>query len=181
LSVKLENPKNLNTRAFLVEALLILMKEKKIQDISISELCLKAGVSRMGFYRNYNYREDIIIEYLDYLFGNYMKELQKKEILTLYDFAESFFRHFKQHKNFITSLIRSEIQTLLLDSFSRYLQEIDINFSNLNSIDDNISFLQRQFISGGLYQLLISWVKNGCEPEITQMVKIVEGIIIQRS
>ncbi len=37
----------------LKKALLELMKEKSYKDLSISELCRKAGVSRMAFYRKY--------------------------------------------------------------------------------------------------------------------------------
>jgi hypothetical protein len=66
---------------------------------------------------------------------------------------------------------------LLLDSFSQYLQEINVTFSNEGSENTKMTFLHRQFLSGGLYQLLIAWVKNGCEPEIPQMAKIVNDII----
>ena len=35
------------------EALLGLLKEKSLNEISISEICETAGVGRMSFYRNY--------------------------------------------------------------------------------------------------------------------------------
>ena len=37
----------------LQDALILLMKEKQYRSISITELCRKAGVSRMAFYNNY--------------------------------------------------------------------------------------------------------------------------------
>ena len=37
----------------LIEALLLLMKEYQYEDISITMLCKKAGVSRMAFYGNF--------------------------------------------------------------------------------------------------------------------------------
>lgn len=37
----------------LQDALILLMKEKQYRSISITELCKKAGVSRMAFYNNY--------------------------------------------------------------------------------------------------------------------------------
>ena len=48
----------------LTEALLQLMEKKKLSQISISELCEKAGVSRISFYRNYDYISDILTKYL---------------------------------------------------------------------------------------------------------------------
>lgn len=43
-------------------AILELMKNKKFSEITISELCQKAGVSRTGFYRNYSDKKDVITE-----------------------------------------------------------------------------------------------------------------------
>ena len=40
-----------------------LLKEKEYKDISISELCNKAWVSRCTFYRNYKDMDDIIYQY----------------------------------------------------------------------------------------------------------------------
>lgn len=37
----------------LQDALILLMKEKQYRSISVTELCKKAGVSRMAFYNNY--------------------------------------------------------------------------------------------------------------------------------
>ena len=42
------------------EALLGLLKEKSLNEISISEICETAGVGRMSFYRNYESKEDVI-------------------------------------------------------------------------------------------------------------------------
>ncbi len=56
------NEANQITREALQTALLYLMNTKKMEDISISELVRKAGVSRQAFYRNYTSKEDIIIE-----------------------------------------------------------------------------------------------------------------------
>ena len=49
-------------RICLKEALLLLAEEKDYKDISVTELCRKAGVSRMAFYRNYRVVNDIFFE-----------------------------------------------------------------------------------------------------------------------
>ena len=48
----------------IVDSLLLLMNEKDFDEITITEICNKAGVSRMTYYRNYYNKYDIIIEYL---------------------------------------------------------------------------------------------------------------------
>ncbi|WP_413694221.1 TetR/AcrR family transcriptional regulator [Psychromonas sp. KJ10-2] len=56
------------------------MKKKNIQDITISELCSKAGVSRTGFYRNFNYKEDLIYEHMKFIYSEYTNCLTSKKI-----------------------------------------------------------------------------------------------------
>ncbi len=51
--------KNL-TRESITQALLILMENKPYQEINVSDICKKAGVSRNAFYRNYPAKDAII-------------------------------------------------------------------------------------------------------------------------
>ncbi len=48
------------TRESIRLALLMLMKDKDFDKISVSSIIEKAGVSRAGFYRNYSSREDVM-------------------------------------------------------------------------------------------------------------------------
>ncbi len=47
----------------ITDALFILLNKKHINDISITELIQKAGVSRNSFYRNFETLEDIAYKY----------------------------------------------------------------------------------------------------------------------
>lgn len=53
------------TRESIETALLFLLEGKEIQQISISELVKKAGVSRNAFYRNYKSKEEILEAYYE--------------------------------------------------------------------------------------------------------------------
>ena len=48
------NEKNSYVKEQITKALLILLKEKELKDISVSEITTVAHVSRVSFYRNYN-------------------------------------------------------------------------------------------------------------------------------
>ena len=53
----------------ITDALFILLDKKHINDISITELIQKAGVSRNSFYRNFGTLEDIAYKY--FMQGSY--------------------------------------------------------------------------------------------------------------
>ena len=58
----------------ITDALLKLLREKPMEEISISELCEQAGIGRASFYRNFNSREDILRAYIHGLFQEWAKE-----------------------------------------------------------------------------------------------------------
>ncbi len=70
---KAKSSSNLFVKECIVSALLRLIYEKPLSVITISELCSRAGVSRMAFYRNYTSKEDIFAKELGELFEKFSK------------------------------------------------------------------------------------------------------------
>jgi len=52
-----------DSRDYLISALLQLLKTKDLNDITVTQVVKKAGVSRMAFYRNFETLNDILIAY----------------------------------------------------------------------------------------------------------------------
>ena len=67
---------NLRVKSHIVHALMDLMKEKSYEEISISEITVRAGVSRVSYYRNYGSKEDILTETLEQLMDRFLKEIE---------------------------------------------------------------------------------------------------------
>ena len=65
---------NILSKECIVSAILQLIKDKPLSSISVSELCSKAGVSRMTFYRNYDSIEDIFVKQLNEIFEEYKSD-----------------------------------------------------------------------------------------------------------
>lgn len=143
----------------LYDALMQLMQEKKFDKISIGELCDRAGVSRMTYYRSYNNKEDILLQHLDECFAVYMKGLAVEDP---YCVALSFFRFWQGEESaFLTAVIRSGLSSQLVDKFSDYLDQI-LPMTDLQPY-------ARSFLAGGLYKMLIDWMKQGCYTDPAEM------------
>ena len=63
--------KNTYVKRQITTALLELLKEKSISDISITELTQKAQIGRVSFYRNFQTKEDILREESDRLINEW--------------------------------------------------------------------------------------------------------------
>ena len=132
-----------------------LMKEKKFEKISIGELCDRAGVSRMTYYRSYNYKEDILLQHLDECFSRYMQGLDVRDFYTS---SLSFFQFWQdQEREFLIAVVKSNLAAGLMDKFYAYLEEI---FSQMQ-LGTEVAPYAKSFLAGGLYKMLIDWVKNG--------------------
>jgi len=71
--------KKIHTRESIKESTKNLIWEKGIKDTSIVDICKNADISRMTFYREYNNKNEIVIE----IFSEYYQELTNKHLIIL--------------------------------------------------------------------------------------------------
>ncbi len=99
----------------LTEALLSLLAEKPLEDISISELVSTAGVGRASFYRNYERKEDILKAHLDTLFREWTDALEKVPGAPLSELIRTMIAHFEKYRPFYQLLNERGLTYLLKD------------------------------------------------------------------
>ena len=90
---------------YITEALLLLLKKKDYKDISITEICKKAGVTRMSFYRNFESKEDILLKKVQTVTDSFLKESAisyKRDTVSSY--FMKLFTHMQQQKDLCTAL-----------------------------------------------------------------------------
>lgn len=108
----------LSSQKQIMDALLSLLTEKKYAEVSVSELCRKAGVSRQTFYSLYESKENIIIDLLQnhgYAPDDYSGEEAFQ--FNLSAFCSQFSAYLKENTTLLTMLSENGILYLLYDSF----------------------------------------------------------------
>lgn len=165
------------TKESIFSSLMILMEKKDYNQITITDITKKAGVSRMAYYRNYTSKEDIIIEYLDDLFEAYLSEIMSKEDATFDQVYLNFFSYFRKHMNLIEALIKANLSFLILDKFDEYINLIlEKIFCNIPP--SSISSYELHYAAGGLYKVLMVWVSNGLKESDEEMAKIIKRLSV---
>ncbi len=94
-------------------ALIDLMNKKPLGEISISELTRVAGVSRASFYRNYESKEQILVESINRMYRDLFEQsgipmLFNKQA-DLYAFCLPRFQHVRKNKWFFSALGKSNL------------------------------------------------------------------------
>ncbi|MGO4928694.1 TetR/AcrR family transcriptional regulator [Fundicoccus sp. Sow4_D5] len=134
-------------------ALLELLKEKAIDEISISELTKKAQVGRVSFYRNYQTKEDILKEESDRLINEWGKLYESNPDSSPQTLFPSLFDFYKQHKDFYTILYHAGMSTIIQETIIRTIQ--------ITPEMENIEAYIKSFWAYGIYGWLIEWMKRG--------------------
>lgn len=159
-------------------ALMILMEKKDFNEISITEVANKAGVSRMSFYRHYSILEDVITDYLDELFINYSANILKASKAYDKESLRRFFAYFREHNRLVKNLIKCNLSNLILerciDFF--YMLSQTVVCSDAHSPIHEKYFIE--FAAGGLYKVLIEWVKTGLKENDTDMADICYALMV---
>lgn len=93
-------------------ALVELMKERELGQITIKDIVAKAGVGRSSFYRNFSSKEDILLAYLDYLLDATREERPFADE-NIRGYIISYFQAVKRHQELFCALQRSGLLYLL--------------------------------------------------------------------
>lgn len=152
----------------ILQALLQLMEEKDFKNISITEITKRAGVSRMAYYRNYYYKEDI--------FNNYMTELLEKYHHVRTEIAQAHpndkyhmmlhvFEFFKQNEKFVLCLEKSNQSNIIQNRINEYVHEI-YKAKNICDKYDAIIF------GGALYNTGKYWLLTGKKESLEDVTRI---------
>ncbi|MGN0696306.1 MAG: TetR/AcrR family transcriptional regulator [Oscillospiraceae bacterium] len=146
-------------RECITTALFQLMKEMPLENISITALTKKAGVSRVSFYRNFDSREDIIRQYLAGLTVDWAKDFEREPSA---DLIESIFSHYRRHKDVFILLYKRGLWHLSLQSIK--------DACGPKPGQDDLHAYRSAFISYGLYGWLEEWFRRGL-PDIPEELK----------
>ncbi|MBR6322873.1 MAG: TetR/AcrR family transcriptional regulator [Lachnospiraceae bacterium] len=142
------------TKAKLIEALSELTQNRSMDDISVSELCKKAGVNRTTFYKYYQVPSDVGKESFDRHMEELMDKMHHTESGGLYDTILYCCREYQ--KNY---LIAKQVFPGFQVS-SEMIQNLYMNLWQPQMIPD---IDRLYFIAGGTAMVIREWLEN--EPE----------------
>ena len=142
-----------HTSEYIVLALLQLMKKKSFSGISITELCEKAGVSRMSFYRYYESKQDVLKKECARITDEFVaKSGISYRNNPLKDYFIILFTHLYNNRDLALLLDRADQLDIIKDDFQRVF---------LSTYKGVYEEYKSYYISGGLYDVFRHWLRNG--------------------
>jgi AcrR family transcriptional regulator len=164
---------------WLTDALLTLMGEKDYREISVTEICKRADLSRRTFYRLYESKDDILKKFTASLCLRYFELFKKQNDLSLANVANIFFSFWGIYKDFLLMLHHQNLIHIVLFQFNKLLPNVYINYkAHLLQTKDKKSIEYVAFYNaGGFWNLLIKWLEDGCVKTPENMSAIVNEVL----
>lgn len=165
------------TKMVLRESILDLLKDKTINQISITELCKIADINRNTFYKHYNTPYDLICEMEDEIFNKLMDSI--KDIENVNDIILASCRTLESDKK-MSLIIFSETDTssLLSKALSSFRNK-DINANKNSEEVIQQSLLEKIYLFGeqGTIALMKDWVLGGFKESAESIAEIISYLI----
>ena len=161
---------NANTvvRRSLAIALLKFMESTPFADISVTELTQKAGVSRMGYYRNYDSKLALLKDYLAQIEHDFpFIDLTAASEGEFYAFLRQVFDYLSKFELSTKILLNQGFEGLILDTllnskiFVEYRKKQSLTCQAMTALQDKSREYNLVFASGMLYHTYIHWVRQG--------------------
>ena len=145
--------RNRFTRMCIGEAFISLLQEKEYDKIQVGDIAQKAGVSRMTYYKYYEDKDDVIVDFIYEVMNKYYYEWGRKKETVGYEeeniqekinFSIAFFKKFDI---LVKTLARHNMNNHILDIINQYITD---KFKTESYEQVRI----RRFIAAGVYNVL---------------------------
>lgn len=160
--------KNTMTRECIYTALLLLMEQKPYEDISITEIANKAGVSRMSYYRLYSSKDDILEQRCHEIFGKWLMDIKVQEIEDKYHFAVLLFQVCREHHELLETLLHARLHDLVQKNLVRYCSYLAEDFFHMD-MEDKWTDYWIHAVSGKFSMLVGRWIETGMKESPEEM------------
>ena len=155
----------------LADALLVLLKEKPIEKITVDELTAKAGVGRVTYFRSFSGKSEIITFKFIKMWERYA-ELNDIRVRDRFDLDNGlhFFRYNLSIRHILTLVYQAGQQEAIHESFYRIMTPTDPDAGSL-------TVYREMFCAHGLYGLLDAWIRRDFRESPEEMAQLLRQIV----
>ena len=138
----------------LTQALLQLMEKKPLSKINVSELCSRAGVGRISFYRNFDSMDEILVRHLKKCTDDWWEDFVQRDADEFYnDFWPELLEQYRKNGHLIRLLYQNNASHLIKDHIFACCM------SDAAGTEEDA--YTRAALAGALYGMVDEWIKRG--------------------
>ena len=175
-----ENQRIALTRRLLQEALLRLLSQDTLENISVTALCKEAGINRATFYNHYTSPAMLLTEMEKQLVAELMK-ISKEPVSsdTIVDRLERYCATLQKHGDLMAILVRYHIDRDIADVIASAAAYYERNRLDLGQTPMNpeTAHLVSMFLYSGSYALIQEWLVRKIDKTPREIAELILSII----
>lgn len=149
----------------ITDALLQMMKHTDVEDISVSDLVKRAGVSRNSFYRNFTSKRNVLEQYLSRLMREWGAEFEARgEVDAL---AETLLCHYEKHREVYLLLYRRGLSELIYETVRKAC--------GVTETEERGERYRRSMFAGLVFGCVDEWMRRGMRENAVEIVRLLEA------
>ena len=160
------------TRECLRTALLVLMEEKPLEEISITELCERMQMPRKAFYRYFDSRDGALLGLVEHTLGTFQGYgvSARTPSRSLTAEMEQFFIFWKEQKRFLDGIVQNNLSGILVDVSQSYPIGTMVDLARFLPNDpERMRLPIFRFAITGLLSYMLEWHRGGFTESIAEM------------
>lgn len=187
--------KYFNTAVKFDKALLSLLEKKPFEYITVSEICVEAGVNRSTFYLHYENTCDLLRETAKYVLDGFLsyfpvdaKRSAEKFVsceLAELNFIEEPYLHLylsyiKENKRIFSTILSQPIAFESEEIFQKlFIHIFNPILERFRYPKKNRTYVMRYYLNG-VTAIVSEWLKNNCDKSIEEISEIIHDCIFGR-
>lgn len=156
----------------IAEALFEKLAVYELDEISVSEVVAKAGVSRNTYYRHFSTKRSVLTFYIEELLREYLQGVEERGISDVEGILNYYFSFWGDRKEYVILLRRRQLLDLALDvqrkKFLGALPHSDLPWHGVSGVDETLVDL---LFVGGMWNILLHWLDRGMDPKASEVVR----------
>ncbi|WP_282800648.1 TetR/AcrR family transcriptional regulator [Lactococcus lactis] len=104
---------------FIIEGTMLCLEKYTINELPLTEVCKKAGVSRMTVYRHFKNKEEVVLEYFELIYDKFLKELLELESINSLILSEKLVGLFVEQEEEIEKAVKGNYYSLIFQVFAQ--------------------------------------------------------------
>lgn len=157
------------TRMCIGEAIIALMKTTEYENIRISDIAKRSGISRMTFYHYYDSKLAALTDYLHEIILQYLRESRKNSNIGKFQEYEHILfslNFFDRYADFFLVMARAGLYSILINGINEFMTS---HFAS----GHKSSLYGLYYYAGALLNTFLKWEENGKRESVEKIAEII--------
>lgn len=167
------------SRECIQEAVFLLMQEQPLEEITIQAISERSGVSRMGFYRNYKTKTDVLNDYFSFELKRVLARIADLKPLTAERLTPVYFTYIADHGDRFKLALAGAGDNAFYDPFVEIVGNFFTETIRRSWFTGPYATYWKQFVTAGIYAITVNWIKEDFATPIPTLVSVTNHLAAQ--